>query len=62
MRPKSEITERQYGEFYRHVSHGLDQPRLTIHWQAEGKIDYTALLFVPAAGPSTCSIPTASIA
>ena len=51
MRPKSEITERQYAEFYRHVSHGFDEPRLTIHWRAEGKIDYTALLFVPRSRP-----------
>jgi molecular chaperone HtpG len=51
MRPKSEITKLQYAEFYRHVSHGFDEPRLTIHWRAEGKIDYTALLFVPGARP-----------
>jgi len=51
MRPKAEITERQYAEFYRHVSHGFDEPRLTIHWRAEGKIDYTALLFVPKSRP-----------
>jgi molecular chaperone HtpG len=51
MRPKSEITQRQYAEFYRHVGHGFDEPRHTIHWRAEGKIDYTALLFVPGARP-----------
>ncbi len=51
MRPKNEITSQQYAEFYRFVSHGFDSPRLTIHWRAEGKIDYTALLFVPGARP-----------
>ena len=51
MKPKSEITQQQYAEFYRFVSHGFDSPRLTIHWRAEGKIDYTALLFVPGARP-----------
>jgi molecular chaperone HtpG len=51
MRQKSDITQRQYAEFYRHVSHAFDEPRLTIHWRAEGKIDYTALLFVPGARP-----------
>jgi molecular chaperone HtpG len=51
MRPKSEITSRQYAEFYRHVAHGFDEPRLTIHWRAEGKIDYTALLFIPGSRP-----------
>ncbi len=51
MRPKNEITKLQYAEFYRHVSHGFDEPRLNIHWRAEGKIDYTALIFVPGAQP-----------
>ncbi len=51
MRPKNDITSQQYAEFYRFVSHGFDSPRLTIHWRAEGKIDYTALLFVPGARP-----------
>ncbi len=51
MKPKNEITSQQYGEFYRFVSHAFDNPRLTIHWRAEGKIDYTALLFVPGARP-----------
>ena len=51
MRPKSDITSRQYAEFYRHVSHGFDEPRRAIHWRAEGKIDYTALLFVPGSRP-----------
>jgi len=51
MRPKNEITSQQYAEFYRFVSHRFDSPRLTIHWRAEGKIDYTAVLFVPGARP-----------
>jgi molecular chaperone HtpG len=51
MKPKNEITQQQYGEFYRFVSHAFDNPRLTIHWRAEGKIDYTAMLFVPGARP-----------
>ncbi|MFO1060828.1 MAG: molecular chaperone HtpG [Dongiaceae bacterium] len=50
-RPKSEVTKQQYGEFYRHVSHGFDEPWLTIHYRAEGKIEYTALVFVPASKP-----------
>ena len=50
-RPKSEITPEQYTEFYRHVAHALDEPALVIHNRAEGRIAYTALLFVPGARP-----------
>ena len=50
-RPKREITDEQYGEFYHHVAHGFDQPWLTLHTRAEGKIQYAALLFVPGAPP-----------
>jgi molecular chaperone HtpG len=51
MRPKSEITDEQYKEFYHHVGHGFDDPWLTIHAKAEGTYEYTTLLFVPAAKP-----------
>jgi molecular chaperone HtpG len=57
-RPKSEITELQYGEFYRHAAHGFDNPWLTLHFRAEGKIEYTALLFVPTAKPIDLFDPT----
>jgi len=50
-RPKSEITQEQYTEFYRHVSHALDAPALTVHNKAEGVIAYTSLLFVPSQRP-----------
>jgi len=50
-RPKSEITQEHYTEFYRHVSHALDAPALTIHNKAEGVIAYTSLLFVPSQRP-----------
>ncbi|HLI12164.1 MAG TPA: molecular chaperone HtpG [Alphaproteobacteria bacterium] len=50
-RPKSEITTLQYNEFYRHVSHSFDDPWLTLHYQAEGTLAYTALLFVPGQRP-----------
>ncbi len=51
MRPKSEITPEQYKEFYHHVGHAGDEPWLTLHWRAEGRIEYTGLLFVPSAKP-----------
>jgi len=50
-RARSEITEEQYKEFYHHVGHAFDEPWLTIHWRAEGKIEYTSLLFVPETKP-----------
>jgi molecular chaperone HtpG len=50
-RPKSEITEDQYREFYHHVGHAGDAPWLTLHWRAEGTLEYTGLLFVPTAKP-----------
>jgi len=51
MRPKSEIKPEQYKEFYHHVGHAGDEPWLTLHWKAEGRIEYTGLLFVPSAKP-----------
>jgi molecular chaperone HtpG len=50
-RPKAEITEQQYREFYRHAGHLGDEPWLTIHFKAEGTVEYAALLFVPAERP-----------
>src|SRR5262249_51382747 len=51
MRPKSEIKPEQYTEFYHHVGHAGDEPWLTLHWKAEGRIEYTGLLFVPSMKP-----------
>lgn len=50
-RPKSEVTEEQYQNFYHHVSHAFDDPWLTLHARAEGKLDYTLLLFIPSSRP-----------
>jgi molecular chaperone HtpG len=50
-RPKSEIEESQYKEFYRHIGGVFDDPLMTMHWTAEGVIEYTALLFVPSLRP-----------
>jgi molecular chaperone HtpG len=50
-RPKNEITAEQYKEFYHHVGHAFDEPWLTLHWRAEGKIEYTGLLYVPSTRP-----------
>ena len=50
-RPRGEITEEQYKEFYHHVGHSFDGPWLTLHARAEGVVEYTYLLFVPSAKP-----------
>ncbi len=50
-RPKADVTEEQYTAFYRHAGHAYDEPALTLHYRAEGTIDYTALLFVPSERP-----------
>jgi molecular chaperone HtpG len=57
-RPKSEITDDQYKEFYHHVGHAFDEPWLRLHFKAEGVIEYTGLLFVPSAKPFDLFDPT----
>ncbi len=50
-RPKAEVTEAQYEEFYRHLGHFFGKPWMTLHWRAEGAMEFSALLFVPDAKP-----------
>ena len=50
-RPKNEITDEQYKEFYHHVGHAFDEPWLRLHFKAEGMLEYTGLLFVPSSKP-----------
>ncbi len=50
-RPKSEITEEQYKEFYHHVAHAFDDPFARVHFAAEGALTYNALLFAPSTRP-----------
>ncbi len=50
-RPKNDIDEEQYKEFYHQVAHGFDDPWHTLHFRAEGAIEYTCLLFVPTSPP-----------
>ncbi len=51
MRAKNEVTADQYKEFYHHVGHAFDDPWHTLHYHAEGAIEYTALLFIPTQKP-----------
>ncbi|MCJ2037037.1 molecular chaperone HtpG [Methylobacterium sp. J-068] len=48
---KSEVTPEQYTEFYRHVGMNFDEPWATLHWRAEGALEFSALLFVPGMKP-----------
>jgi molecular chaperone HtpG len=50
-KPKAEIAPADYTDFYRSVAGAFDEPALTVHFRAEGRQDYTALLFVPSARP-----------
>ncbi|MGH7090211.1 MAG: molecular chaperone HtpG, partial [Stellaceae bacterium] len=50
-RPRGDITEEQYREFYHAVGHGFDDPWLTLHAKAEGTYEYASLLFVPSTKP-----------
>jgi molecular chaperone HtpG len=50
-KPKSEVTPADYTDFYRSVALAFDEPALTIHFRAEGRQDYTALLFIPSSQP-----------
>ncbi len=51
MRPKSEVKKEEYNEFYKHVSHDYTDPLRTIHYSAEGKIEFKALLYLPSKAP-----------
>lgn len=48
---RSEITPEDYADFYRHVGHHFDEPFATIHWRAEGIVEFNALLFIPSQKP-----------
>ncbi len=50
-RPKNKITVEQYKEFYNHAGQMFDDPWMTSHYKAEGKIEYTVLNFIPSTKP-----------
>lgn len=50
-RSKSEISDEEYQEFYKHVSHDYADPLVWSHNRVEGKNDYTSLLYIPAKAP-----------
>lgn len=50
-RPKSDISDEQYQEFYRHVSHDFEPPLAWTHSKVEGRHEYTQLLYLPSHAP-----------
>jgi molecular chaperone HtpG len=50
-RPRGEVDESEYQEFYKHVSHDWADPLETIHMKGEGTFEYEALLFIPSHAP-----------
>lgn len=49
--PKSEVTEQQYKDLYKHVAHDFQDPMLWSHNKVEGKLQYTMLLYIPSHAP-----------
>lgn len=50
-RPKQDIKDEEYQEFYKHVGHDFENPLAWTHHRVEGKLEYTSLLFIPARAP-----------
>lgn len=50
-RPRNEISDEEYTEFYKHISHDFSEPLAWSHNRVEGKLDYTSLLYLPARAP-----------
>ncbi len=50
-RPKDEVSQEEYSEFYKHIAHAWDDPLEVIAMKAEGTFEYQALLFIPSHAP-----------
>lgn len=50
-RPASDVSESEYAEFYKHISHDVNEPLHTLPLRAEGVLEYRALLFIPSVAP-----------
>jgi molecular chaperone HtpG len=50
-RPRSEVTEDEYKEFYKHISHDWSEPLKSWSYRAEGRSEYQSLLFIPSQAP-----------
>jgi molecular chaperone HtpG len=50
-RPRSEVSDEEYNQFYKHISHDWSDPLEIINMKAEGTFEYEALLFIPSRAP-----------
>jgi molecular chaperone HtpG len=50
-RPRTDVTDEEYKEFYKHISHDFSEPLDWSHNKVEGKLDYTSLLYLPKRAP-----------
>lgn len=50
-KPKSEITDEQYQQLYKHIAHDFENPLAWAHNKVEGNLEYTSLLYIPARAP-----------
>jgi molecular chaperone HtpG len=60
-RPKDEVSDEEYKEFYKHIAHAWDEPLEVISMKAEGTFEYQALLFIPSRAPFNLYEPGADI-
>jgi molecular chaperone HtpG len=60
-RPKDEVSDDEYKEFYKHIAHAWDEPLEVISMKAEGTFEYQALLFIPSRAPLDLYEPDATI-
>ncbi len=54
---KNEVTEEEYNEFYKHLSHDWNDPLAHIHIKLEGVVEYSALLYIPSKAPFDLFFP-----
>lgn len=50
-RPRKDVTDEEYSEFYKHISHDFQEPLSWSHNKVEGKLDYTSLVYLPSKAP-----------
>jgi molecular chaperone HtpG len=60
-RPKDEVSDDEYKEFYKHIAHAWDDPLEVISMKAEGNFEYQALLFIPSRAPFDLFEPDAAM-
>ncbi len=50
-RDKKDISDEEYNEFYKHISHDFEPPMARVHSKVEGKLEYTSLFYIPQRAP-----------